>query len=111
MIGKKELDKVRGRRRREEWIGRDGKGNETEGKKRGGKSNPVGADRFLGEQCYLCFPLHRHSQMHTNSVVIERANKSLWKSTCIRRCFLRLPFFFFYNQERLKRRRSRLTKK
>lgn len=64
-------------------------------KRGGGKSNPVGADRFLGEQCYLCLPLHTHTHTHVQThthrytlkcahLVIERANKSLWRSTCIR---------------------------
>lgn len=35
-----------------------------------------------------------HSDTHINLLVIERANKSLWKTTCIRSFFFFFLFFF-----------------
>lgn len=60
---------IGGRKEGEQWIERDEAGEIETGMKHrkkqgGGKSNPVAADRFLGEQCYLCLPLHTHANTH-----------------------------------------------
>lgn len=67
-MGRKREGSRRGWKERDE-AGEMETGMKHRKKRGGGKSNPVGADRFLGEQCYLCLPLHTHTHTRTNTQI------------------------------------------
>lgn len=73
-----------------------------------GGSNPVGADRFLGEQCYLCVfhSLHTQSSTHTHTQTM------LWEELTNLCGEVHVSQTLFYKHMGSKaRQHSRLTKK
>lgn len=76
-------------------------------KQRRGESNPVGTDRFLGEQCYLCvfLSLHTLSSTHTHTQTM------LWRELTNLCGEEHASKTFTLQAQRLQRQHSRLTKK
>lgn len=75
--------------------------------KAGGESNPVGADRFLGEQCYLCVFL----SLHTLSSTHAHTQAMLWRELTNLFGEVHVSKTFTLQAQRLQRQHSRLTKK